>query len=178
MIICGIDEAGRGTLAGDLAVAGVVLIRKIEGLKDSKKLSRERREKLFDIICANSIYHIALINAAAIDKTGLSRALASGLREIKNAVRADIYIYDGNCAFGVEAITTQIKADACVEEVSAASILAKVSKDRSLLLLAENYPQYGFEKHQGYGVKAHIEAIKKYGYTPFHRRSFVVKELL
>ncbi|MDR0746726.1 MAG: ribonuclease HII [Helicobacteraceae bacterium] len=178
MTICGIDEAGRGTLAGDLAIAGAVLTRKIDGLKDSKKLSRERRAEMFDIIRANSIYHIVLISAAAIDEYGLSQALARGLREIKNAIRADIYIYDGNCAFGVEGITTQIKADNLVEEVSAASILAKVSKDRSLLSLAQNYPQYGFERHQGYGVKAHIEAIKKYGYTPFHRKSFVVKELL
>ena len=183
MKLCGIDEAGRGTLAGALAVAGVVLHRETAGLKglsgltDSKKLSSSKRAELFDVITANSEFFIVLIDAATIDRDGLSRSLAYALREIKSHITADRYLYDGNCTFGVEGIETQVKADASVAEVSAASMLAKVSKDRDLLRLAADYPQYGFESHQGYGTKAHIEAIRAYGLTPFHRKSFVIKGL-
>ncbi|MDR1452132.1 MAG: ribonuclease HII [Helicobacteraceae bacterium] len=172
MILCGIDEAGRGCLAGPMAIAGVVLKSPIEGLEDSKKLTPKRRFELAAIIKANALFHIALFSAGEIDENGLSGCLRSGLRQIKAAIKADRYLYDGVCAYGVDGIDVLAKADASVKEVAAASILAKTAKDAALLKLAERYTQYGFEKHQGYGVKAHLAAINKYGLTPFHRRSF------
>ncbi|GHV07628.1 ribonuclease HII [Campylobacterota bacterium] len=177
MRLCGIDEAGRGTLAGALAVAGVVLRKPVESLADSKKLTPQKRAELYELIIANSDYHIELIEAATIDDIGLSAAIAYALREIKTHIAADRYLFDGNCTYGVGGIETQVKADASVAEVSAASILAKVSKDRDLLKLAEAYPQYGFEKHQGYGTKAHLAAIAEFGLSPIHRKSFKIRSL-
>ena len=172
MIVCGIDEAGRGCLAGPMAMAGAILKTAIEGLNDSKKLSPKRRFELAEAIKENAIFHIVMFSAAEIDENGLSACLRSGLVEIKASIKADRYLYDGNCAYGVSGIETLVKADASVAEACAASILAKTAKDRALLSLAENYPQYGFASHQGYGVKAHLAAIDRFGLTPFHRRSF------
>jgi ribonuclease HII len=161
-----------------MAIAGVVLQGAINGLDDSKKLTPKRRFELAEAIKANAVFHIALFDAAAIDEAGLSACLRSGLRQIKAAIKADRYLYDGNCAYGVSEIKTLVKADASVQEVAAASILAKTAKDHALIALAANYPQYGFERHQGYGVKAHLEAIGRYGLTPFHRRSFAIKPIM
>jgi ribonuclease HII len=174
---CGIDEAGRGPLAGPLTIAGVILHRPILGLNDSKKLSEKKRESLFDEILANSTYHIARFDASAIDELGLSACLASGLREIMSAIGNAEYLYDGNSTFGVSGLKTLVKADATVPEVSAASILAKVTRDREMVELAPLYPQYGFEGHKGYGSSAHIEAIRTYGYCEIHRMSFKLKAL-
>lgn len=172
MSLCGIDEAGRGCLAGPLAVAGVVLQSPIEGLNDSKKLTARKRELLFDRICETSRYHIVLIEAAEIDARGLSASLRLALNEIKLRIDADRYLFDGHAAFGVTGLETLIKADAQIAEVGAASILAKVAKDRRLIELAADYPEYGFEKHQGYGTAAHLAALEKYGPCPLHRQSF------
>lgn len=177
IVLCGIDEAGRGPLAGPLTIAGVILHQPISGLNDSKKLSEKKREMLFEEIIAHSTYHIARFDAASIDEYGLSKCLASGLREIMEHIGEADYLYDGNSTFGVSGLKTLIKADATVPEVSAASILAKVSRDREMVELAQQYPLYGFEGHKGYGSSSHIEAIRKYGYCEIHRKSFKLKSL-
>lgn len=175
--LCGIDEAGRGPLAGDLVMAGCILNAAVKGLNDSKKLSEKKREALYEKIIPNAAYHIVSFSPQLIDEKGLSYCLKSGLEEIMNVLNAAEYLYDGNSAYGVENLSTMIKADGKVAEVSAASILAKVTHDRSLLMQAQNYPQYQFEKHKGYGTKLHIQMIKKYGYCPLHRMSYKVKAL-
>lgn len=177
MRFCGIDEAGRGPLAGSLTLAGVILHRPITGLNDSKKLTEKKRESLFEIIIENSTYHIVRFDSHQIDELGLSACLASGLREIMNVIGKADYLYDGNCSFGIPGLKTLVKADATVPEVSAASILAKVSRDREMVELSSLYPKYGFEGHKGYGSSAHIEAIRKYGYCDIHRKSFKLKSL-
>lgn len=177
MALCGIDEAGRGPIAGPLVMAGVILNKPIEGLNDSKKLTEKKRELLFDEIVAKSTYHIARFSAAEIDDHGISKCLAMGLEAIKAAIDADDYLFDGNSTFGVSGLRTLIKADAKVPEVSAASILAKVTRDREMVALGSQYPQYGFEGHKGYGTKAHVEAIKQHGYCDMHRKSFRLKAL-
>ncbi|RUM69890.1 MAG: ribonuclease HII [Sulfurovum sp.] len=175
--LCGIDEAGRGPLAGDLVIAGVVLLKEVEGLMDSKKLTEKKREILYELIIKNSHYHIVSFSPQQIDKDGLSLCLNKGLEEIKDKLSADIYLFDGNQTFGVLGINTMIKADTKVVEVSGASILAKVTHDRAIIEASKKFPLYGFEKHKGYGTKAHIEAIKEYGYCNIHRRSFKIKTL-
>lgn len=177
MYLCGIDEAGRGPLAGPLTIAGVILNKPIDGLNDSKKLSEKKREALFDEIIANSTYHIVRFDASTIDEFGLSHCLSSGLREIMSAIGEADYLYDGNCSFGIVNLKTLVKADATVPEVSAASILAKVTRDREMVELAPLYPQYGFEGHKGYGSSMHIDAIREYGYCEIHRKSFKLKSL-
>ena len=174
--LCGIDEAGRGPIAGSLVMAGVILTKKVEGLNDSKKLTEKRREKLYEIIKNSSKYFIYEVNAKKIDEIGLSRAIKECLEAIKNYFGKDTnFLFDGNSSFGVEGMTTLVKADAKVEAVSAASILAKVYRDRQMVEYSKIYPEYEFEKHKGYGTKAHIQAIEKYGYCDIHRRSFKIK---
>jgi len=175
--LCGIDEAGRGPLAGDLVMAGVILKNDIEGLMDSKVLTEKKRELLYPQIIKNSLYHIVSCSPKQIDELGLSNCLAKGLEEIIQKLDAKIYLFDGNQTFGVLGVSTMVKADAKVPEVSAASILAKVTHDRAIIKASQTYPLYGFEKHKGYGTKAHVEAIKKHGYCELHRRSFKVKAL-
>lgn len=177
MRLCGIDEAGRGPLAGPLYIAGVILNEPIEGLGDSKKLSEKKREALFDEIQGKSRFHISRFDAAQIDELGISACLAQGLREIMEALGECDYLYDGNSTFGVSGLRTLVKADATVAEVGAASILAKVSRDREMIELSPLYPQYGFEGHKGYGSAAHIEAIRQYGHCAIHRKSFKLKAL-
>lgn len=177
MNFCGIDEAGRGPLAGSLYIAGVILHTPVDGLGDSKKLSEKKREQLFDIIIAHSTHHIARFDAAQVDTLGISACLAQGLREIMHALGEADYLYDGNSTFGVSGLRTLVKADATVPEVSAASILAKVSRDREMVELSHRYPQYGFEGHKGYGSAGHIEAIRQHGYCEIHRKSFKLKAL-
>ena len=172
--LCGIDEAGRGPIAGPLVVAGVMLKRDIKGLADSKKLSAKRRKELYEIIKNSSKYYIYQVDANQIDKYGLSRALKESLEAIKEFFGDVEYLFDGNSSFGVSGIRTLIKADTKVTAVSAASILAKVYRDSLMEKYAKKYPNYGFEKHKGYGTKAHINAIKEYGYCPIHRKSFKI----
>jgi len=172
---CGIDEAGRGPIAGALVVAGVVLTNKIDGLKDSKKLTQKKREELYNIIKNNSKYYIYEVEAKKIDEIGLSKAIKEALLAIKNYFKDYKFIFDGNSSFGVEGIDTLIKADDKVECVKAASILAKVYRDNQMIEFAKKYPEYGFDKHKGYGTKAHLEAIAKFGYCKIHRRSFKIK---
>ena len=175
--LCGIDEAGRGPLAGSLVMAGVVLTGNVEGLADSKKLTEKKREKLFEQIVQNSRHHIVIFTASQVDELGISKCLQTGLKQIKLQLPACAYLFDGNSTFGVDDLQTMVKADDKIAEVSAASILAKVTRDREMLTFAKIYPQYGFESHKGYGTKAHIEALAKYDRCEVHRRSFRVKEL-
>jgi ribonuclease HII len=176
-VLCGIDEAGRGPLAGPLVMAGVILKKPIDGLNDSKKLSEKKREELFEIITQNSNYHIVRFSAAQIDELGLSACLAAGLREIMSAIGEADYLYDGNSTFGVSGLRTMVKADATIPEVSAASILAKVTRDREMQDLDPLYPLYGFAEHKGYGTHTHVQAIKMHGYSDIHRKSFKLKSL-
>jgi len=175
--LCGIDEAGRGPLAGPLCFAGCILTKEIKGLNDSKKLTEAKREALFDELLKGSIYHIVWHSAKEIDELGLSACIKRSLLEIKKTLAADSYIFDGNSRFGVDGLETMVKADTQIQEVMAASILAKVSRDRLMIELDAQYPNYGFASHKGYGTAAHIEAIQKYGLSEVHRESFKPKKL-
>ena len=175
--LCGIDEAGRGSLAGPLVVVGVVLKTLVQGLDDSKKLSPKKREELFPLIQKNALYKIVFTDNKTIDKIGLSCALKNSIQEIKNHFSNYKILMDGNTNFGVEDVEWMIKADAKVAEVSAASILAKVSRDRYMVEMSQKFPEYGFDRHKGYGTKEHIAMIQKYGYTTLHRKSFYIKQL-
>jgi ribonuclease HII len=184
--ICGIDEAGRGPIAGPLVVAGCVFEMEngkwkmenyLEALNDSKKLSAKKREELFEIIKKTCKYHIVFVDNKTIDEKGLSYAINYALNEIKNTLKADKYLFDGNSNFGVEGIQTVIKGDSKIKQISAASILAKVSRDKYMLEIADKYPMYSFKKHKGYITKAHIEEIKKNGFSDIHRKSYKLKAL-
>ena len=173
--LCGIDEAGRGPLAGSLVMAGVILRNPIEGLMDSKKLTEKKREALYPLVIENSDYHIVSFSAQEVDELGISKCLQKGLQIIQKHLPDVDYLFDGNSTFGVDNITTMVKADDKIAQVSAASILAKVTRDREMIEMAKKYPKYGFEKHKGYGTKAHIEAIVKYDRCKVHRKTFRVK---
>jgi ribonuclease HII len=171
--LCGIDEAGRGPLAGPLVVAGVILQRRINGLDDSKRLTEALREKLYERIVERSRYHIVVIEAGEIDGDGLSRSMRRALEEIVDALAGEtFFLFDGNTSFGVPGIGTLVGADGKIPQVSAASILAKVTRDRIMIKAARLYPEYGFERHKGYGTAEHLEAIRRHGLCPIHRRSF------
>ena len=177
--LCGIDEAGRGPLAGPLVVAGVILLEDIVGLNDSKVLSEKKREKLFDEIKEKSKYHIVFSDAKLIDEKGISFCLKSSILEIIENLKefSNSFLMDGNTNFGIQILQKEIKADAKYAQVSAASILAKVSRDRFMDEISPLYPKYDFHKHKGYGTKAHIEAIKEFGRSDIHRFSFKLKDL-
>jgi ribonuclease HII len=175
--LCGIDEAGRGPLAGPLVVAGVILIEDIVGLNDSKVLSEKKRELLFNEIIEKSKYHIVFKSAKEIDDFGISSCLKSSILEIIENLKefSDYFLMDGNTNFGIKILQKEIKADAKYAQVSAASILAKVSRDRFMVEISKDFKEFDFEKHKGYGTKAHIEAIKKFGRSPIHRTSYKIK---
>jgi len=173
--LCGIDEAGRGPWAGPMTIAGVKLHKDISELNDSKKLSEKKRELLYDIIIKNSLYHIVSIDNDTIDRLGLSTCLKNAIEEIMQNIEATSYLMDGNTSFGIENLEHKIKADATVKEVSAASILAKVTRDRYMIKISKDYPNYDFHKHKGYGTKAHKKAILEYGFCPIHRISYNIK---
>ncbi len=176
-MLCGIDEAGRGCIAGPLVVAGVVLNKKICGLDDSKILSEKKRELLFDTIKKNAKYKIIFYDNDLIDKKGLSYCLRHAIQTIKEHFIDSNILMDGNSSFGVSGIETMIKADAKVPEVSAASILAKVSRDHYMYTVAKDFPNYSFKKHKGYGTALHIQEISEFGYSKIHRKSFKIKKL-
>ena len=175
--LCGIDEAGRGPLAGPLVVAGVILIEDIIGLNDSKVLSEKKRELLFEEIIEKSKYHIVFKSAKEIDDLGISSCLKNSILEIIENLKefSDYFLMDGNTNFGIQILQKEIKADAKYAQVSAASILAKVSRDRFMVEISKNFKEFDFEKHKGYGTKAHIEAIKKFGRSSIHRTSYKIK---
>lgn len=178
MLICGVDEAGRGPLAGNVYAAAVILDpnKPILGLDDSKKLSEKTRELLFDEIINKALsYHIAIANVKEIDTLNILHATMLAMqRAIAGlSIMPDKALIDGNrtpkSTINCEAI---IGGDALVQEISAASILAKVSRDHEMIQMDELYPNYGFIKHKGYGTKAHMDALEKYGPCPIHRTTF------
>lgn len=177
--ICGIDEAGRGPLAGPVVVAAVIMPKDsmIEGVNDSKKVSEKKRELLYEKITEETIaWGVGIIDQKEIDRINILNATKEGLTEAVKAlaVRPDRIIVDalnGIDTLGIP-YTSIIKGDAKCYSIAAASIIAKVTRDRIMRQWDEIYPQYGFEKHKGYGTKAHIEAIKEYGLCPLHRLSF------
>ena len=182
--LCGMDEAGRGPLAGPVCAAAVVLPNGLilPGLNDSKKLSEKKREALFDVIVENAIsYAIAFASVEEIEALNILQADFLAMRRAVAAltVAPDLVLVDGNLIPPGLPYTARavIKGDAQSASVAAASILAKVSRDRLMLALDEQYPSYGFAKHKGYGTQAHYEAIARYGITPVHRRSFLKKIL-
>ena len=176
-MLCGIDEAGRGCLAGPLVVAGAVLKESVAGLNDSKQLSEKQRETFFEILQSKAEFKIVFCDHVMVDTKGLSACLKYAIETIKAHFEGHEILMDGNCTFGVSGITTMVKADAKVPEVSAASILAKVSRDRYMCEIAPTYPLYEFEKHKGYGSALHVEKIKAFGYCEIHRKSFKIKSL-
>jgi ribonuclease HII len=173
--LCGIDEAGRGPWAGPMLIAGVKLHKAIPELNDSKKLSQSKREILYDKIVKNSSYHIVSVDNHTIDKLGLSACLKNAIVEIMQNIDADEYLMDGNTSFGIDNLAHKIKADSTIKEVSAASILAKVTRDRYIVNISKDYPNYHFDKHKGYGTKLHKNAIIKYGFCSIHRLSYNIK---
>lgn len=179
-LLCGVDEAGRGPLAGPVCCAAVILdpARPVDGLNDSKKLSKKKREKLFEEIQQSALtFAIIFVDEATIDRINILQATMQGMREAvqKLTVRPDVVLVDGNrCPEGLSApVQAVIGGDAKSASIAAASILAKVSRDRYMCQLALQYPQYGLEQHKGYGTKLHYERIAQYGIQPFHRRSFL-----
>ncbi len=176
-MICGIDEAGRGPVAGPLVVAGAILHTPVEGLTDSKKLTPKKREQLFDTIIDNCDYEIVTTHNDTIDAIGLSKAIVSSLCQIMEKLDAKRYIFDGNSSFGVCGLETMIKGDLKEQNISAASVLAKVTRDRYMESIAKRYPQYDFKGHKGYITKKHIAEIEAHGYSDVHRKSVVIKSL-
>ncbi len=180
-VICGVDEAGRGPLAGPVCAAAVILPRniEIEGLNDSKKLSEKKREAIFDVIKEKALsYGIAYASVEEIEALNILNAtyLAMNRAIAQLNIRPELALIDGNRNNGIETESRcVVKGDARCADIAAASILAKVSRDRLMRQEAERYPEYGFEKHKGYGTKAHYEAIRKYGPSPIHRLSFLKK---
>ena len=188
--IAGIDEAGRGPLAGPVVVACVVMPREsmIEGVNDSKKVSEKKREKLYDLIIEEALgYGVGIISQEEIDRINILNAtkegLANAIKELEKDLqqknrefeKPEIILVDALTKIDTDHIPYKsiIKGDAKSYSIAAASIIAKVTRDRIMRQWAEVYPMYGFEKHKGYGTAMHISAIKEYGLCPLHRRSFV-----
>lgn len=183
-LICGIDEAGRGPLAGPVAVGAVVMKpdSELEWVNDSKKVTEKRREILYDKIIEDSLaWSVQLVSQQDIDELNILEATKKGVHlaveDIINQLKAkpDIILTDALKNIDVFNIPYMsiIKGDANVYSISCASILAKVTRDRLMKQWDEAYPEYGFAKHKGYGTKAHIDAIKKYGPCPLHRKTFI-----
>lgn len=177
--VCGIDEAGRGPLAGDVYAAAVIFDKDtiIEGINDSKKLSEKKREKLFDeIISKAKAYCIATASVEEIEKINILNAAMLAMKRAYEGlgIDADIALIDGNKAPDLPCIAhAVVKGDATSQSIAAASILAKVARDRYMLTLDEKYPEYLFSKHKGYGTKLHYQMLKEYGISEVHRRSFL-----
>ena len=182
--VCGVDEAGRGPLAGPVCAAAVILPidAEIEGLNDSKKLSEKRREELFPIIKEKAIaYSIALASVEEIEEHNILNATYLAMNRAIEGLKvpADFALIDGNrVPFDIKIpCQTVVKGDSKSMSVAAASILAKVTRDRLMLEIDEEYPQYNFKKHKGYGTKEHTDLILKHGVSPVHRPSFLKKLL-
>jgi len=180
-LICGVDEAGRGPLAGPVFAAAVILPRNLEipGLNDSKKVTEKRREALYVVITQSAVAHavdyatereIEELNILNATFLAMNRAIAA----LK--VRPELALIDGNQNFGIEMKNMPIiGGDGKSASIAAASILAKVSRDRYMLEMAQKYPQYGFEKHKGYGTQLHYDSLREYGISAIHRKSFLKK---
>ena len=178
LAVCGVDEAGRGPLAGNVVAAAVIMPEGliIEGLDDSKKLTEKKREKLYDIILERATCSIAWATPAEIDEYNILNATMLAMRRAVEGlpVKADFALIDGNIARGFQIPAKAIiGGDAKSPSIAAASILAKVARDRDCITLDEQYPQYGIAKHKGYGTKQHMDALRTYGPSPIHRKQFI-----
>lgn len=180
-VICGVDEAGRGPLAGPVCAAAVILPphTRIPGLNDSKKLSDKRRRELFPVICGQALsYGIAFATEQEIDEINILQAtflaMERAISQLK--IRPDLVLIDGNRQkdFGLP-VKTVVKGDSLSANIAAASVLAKVTRDDWMISMAETYPEYGFEIHKGYGTRAHYVALEKSGPCPIHRMTFLKK---
>ena len=177
--VCGCDEAGRGPLCGNVVAAAVILPRDvmIEGLNDSKKLTEKKREKLYDEIIEKALaYGIAEATPAEIDEINILNASMLAMRRAveKLQIKADFALIDGNCSRGFTIPTeTVVKGDSKSASIAAASILAKVTRDRECIELDKSYPMYNIAKHKGYPTKDHMDAVREHGVAPIYRRSFL-----
>ena len=180
-LLCGVDEAGRGPLAGPVCAAAVMLPRGhvIEGLNDSKKLTEKRREELYDVIRSESVsYGIAFASVEEIETLNILGAtfLAMNRAIMQLSPAPELALIDGNRTKGIEVpARCVVKGDSKCADIAAASVLAKVTRDRYMLEMAKLYPLYRFEQHKGYGTKLHYEALREYGPSPIHRMSFLKK---
>lgn len=181
--ITGVDEAGRGPLAGPVYAAAVILPRGelIEGINDSKKLSPKKRDELYEIIHEKAVaVSCASIDEKTIDEINILNATYLAMQKaVENLVpKADFALIDGNRAPQLAIpCTTLVKGDSKSISIAAASIIAKVERDRYITEIAQKYPKYGFEKHKGYGTREHCDAILKFGPSPIHRKTFLKKLL-
>lgn len=179
--VCGVDEAGRGPLCGPVVAAAVILPKDeyIEGVNDSKKLTEKKREKLYDDIMMKAVaVSIGISDVDVIEKVNILNATKLAMKQAieKLSIKPDYVLIDGNQMIDINIkAETVVSGDAKSESIAAASIIAKVTRDRMLIEFDKKYPEYGFAKHKGYGTKSHIEAIQKYGLTDIHRPSFCKK---
>ncbi len=180
--ICGVDEAGRGPLAAPVFAAAVILKEDadLEGLNDSKKLTEKKREELYDKIISQSIaYSIMYVDEKTIDEINILNATMGAMKAAVSSlkVKPDAVLVDGNKApqLDVSLVRTEIKGDARIKSIAAASVLAKVARDRYMIELDKKYPQYQFSKHKGYGTKLHYQMLDLYGASEVHRMSFLKK---
>lgn len=179
--VCGVDEAGRGPLAGPVCAAAVILPPELEipGLNDSKKLTDKRRRALYDTIIENAVaYGIAMVHEREIDEINILQATFNAMEQamLQLSVKPAMALIDGNRERPFPyPVRTVVKGDSLSANIAAASILAKVTRDRYMEEMAEKYPGYGFEIHKGYGTKAHYAALTELGMSPIHRRSFLKK---
>ena len=177
-LIAGMDEAGRGPLAGPVTAACCIpdFSKIVEGVNDSKKLTEKKRESLFDLIKSSSVsFSVVSVDEATIDEINILNATKKAMKEAlqKLEIKPEYLLVDAvKCDFGLP-YSPIIHGDALSYSIAAASVLAKVTRDRLMLEYDDLYPEYGFAKHKGYGTKQHIEALKKYGPCPIHRRTFI-----
>ena len=181
-LVCGVDEAGAGPLMGPVYAAAVILPEKFElpGLNDSKKLTEKKREALYDVICDRALaWNVVLVGPDVIDRDNILNATMSGMRQAVEGldIVPNFVLVDGNrCPAGLTMpCGSQVKGDGVSASIGAASILAKVTRDRYMIQLDRQYPQYQLAKHKGYPTKLHYELIEQYGIQPFYRRSFLKK---
>ena len=182
-IFCGVDEAGRGPLCGPVSVAACILNPDdpIEGLNDSKKLSEKKREALYEQIVSRALaWKVILVGPEIIDRDNILQATMGGMRQAVEEldITPNYVVVDGNrCPTGLSMpCEAMVKGDACSASISAASILAKVTRDRYMCELDKQFPQYKLAQHKGYPTKLHYELIAQYGIQPFYRRSFLKKQ--
>ena len=180
-LLCGVDEAGRGPLAGPVCAAAVILPRglEIEGLNDSKKLTEKKREELYGVICKEALsFGIAFATVEEIEERNILGATFLAMNRALEQLdpQPELALIDGNRNTGILVPSRcVVKGDAKCADIAAASILAKVTRDRYMLEQAKLYPEYRFEQHKGYGTKLHCEALREYGPSPIHRMSFLKK---
>jgi ribonuclease HII len=171
IIVCGLDECGRGPLAGPIVAAGVIFTRPIKNLKDSKKLSPQKRQYLYGQILKHAVVEIEIISVRQINSRGIGWANKEVFKRLIKKLQADKYIVDGNLK--IKKATSLIKADDKIPEVMAASIIAKVTRDQLMKQLHDEHPHYGWSSNMGYGTRQHVKALHEYGPCSHHRHLFV-----